>query len=227
MVTREAAENRTLLSMFQHMIMFRQLLNIAAGAMPTPTWACSSKPPACPRQRGHGTRGLPFGESLRWSSALMMVITLGLTGCQPVDFYDQSLEQPAPTTMEPPRGRAMMSLPEYRIEPPDVLELEVLKLVPLPPYRVEVYDVLQIQVAGTLLDQPINDFYLVEAEGTVNLGPAYGSVRIAGMTIEEAQKVIDTQLKRSSASRRFRYVWPGRRVPSRSPDNTWSAPTAR
>ena len=129
-------------------------------------------------------------------SMLAIAVVLGFGGCQPIDFYDQSLEQPAPPAIEPPRGRAMMSLPEYRIEPPDVLELEVLKLVPLPPYRVEVYDVLQIQVAGTLLDQPINDFYLVEAEGTVNLGPAYGSVRIAGMTIEEAQKVIDTQLKK-------------------------------
>ena len=182
MVTREAAENRTLLPMFQNTTTLCRIVNFGSGTMPTLAWEC--------------TGCLRFGGALRSFVVLMVVVTFGLTGCQPIDFYDQSLEQPAPPMMEPPRELSMMSLPEYRIEPPDVLELEVLKLVPLPPYRVEVYDVLQIQVAGTLLDQPINDFYLVEAEGTVNLGPAYGSVRIAGMTIEEAQKVIDTQLKK-------------------------------
>jgi len=41
--------------------------------------------------------------------------------------------------------------PAYRVEPPDILQIEMLKMVPLPPYRIEVYDVLQIRVAGTLL----------------------------------------------------------------------------
>ena len=87
-----------------------------------------------------------------------------------------------------------VSLPAYRIEPPDLLQIEVLKLVPLPPYRVESYDVLQISVMGTLLDQPIDGYYLIEAEGTINLGPAYGTVRIAGMTIEEAKRAVTDQL---------------------------------
>jgi len=90
---------------------------------------------------------------------------------------------------------AKMSLPMYRIEPPDILRLEIVKMVPLPPYRVEVYDVLQINVVGTLLDQPIAGFFLVEAEGTVQLGPAYGSVRLVGMTVDEAQRSLDAHLR--------------------------------
>lgn len=88
----------------------------------------------------------------------------------------------------------MRSLPEYRVEPPDILQIDVVKLVPIPPYRIESYDVLQINVLGTLLDQPINNYYLVEAEGTIDLGPAYGKVRVIGMTIEEAQREVHAKL---------------------------------
>jgi protein involved in polysaccharide export with SLBB domain len=85
-------------------------------------------------------------------------------------------------------------LPEYRIEPPDVLQIELLKLVPPPPYRIESYDVLTISALNTFLDQPIQGYFLVEAEGTVNLGPAYGSFRVAGMSVEEAQLAIKAKL---------------------------------
>lgn len=120
---------------------------------------------------------------------------MGLAGCHAIDSYDQSLQEPVPPRMEPPRELSMMSLPAYRIEPPDLLQIEVLKLVPLPPYRAQAYDVLQINVVGTLLDQPINDFYLVEGEGTVNLGPAYGTVRVVGMTTDEIKGAIDKHLR--------------------------------
>lgn len=118
-----------------------------------------------------------------------------LAGCHAIDFYDQSLERPVPSIMEPPREKAKMALPAYRIEPPDVLQIEMLKLVPLPPYRAEVYDVLQIKAMGTLLDQPIDGYYLVEGEGNVDLGPAYGKVRVAGMTIEGITAAVTKHLK--------------------------------
>lgn len=73
---------------------------------------------------------------------------------------------------------------------PDVLQIEVLKLVPRPPYRIETYDLLMIRAAGTIPDAPINDYYLVDDEGAVNLGPAYGKIRITGLTIDEATRVI-------------------------------------
>ncbi len=118
------------------------------------------------------------------------------SGCQATfDRYDPALEQPVPLALEPPREKSKVSLPAYRIEPPDLLQIEALKLVPLPPYRVEVFDVLQIQVTNTLPDQPINGYYLVEGEGTVNLGPAYGKLRVVGMTVDQVQQVIQQQLK--------------------------------
>jgi len=97
--------------------------------------------------------------------------------------------------MEPPREKAMVSLPSYRVEPPDMLQLEVLKLVPLPPYRIDIYDRLEIHVLGTILDQSIDGFFLVEGEGIVTLGPAYGTARVAGMTVEEASEAITRKLQ--------------------------------
>ena len=120
---------------------------------------------------------------------------LCLAGCHAVDYYDSSLQQPVPPGMEPPREKSMTSLPAYRVEPPDILMVEMLKMVPLPPYRIDIFDVLQIRVLGTLLDQPIDGFFLVEGEGIVTLGPAYGRVRVAGMTVEQASEVIAVKLR--------------------------------
>ena len=135
----------------------------------------------------------------RPTSALLLAVWLPvalavMAGCQAIDFYDTSLERPAPPELEPARELAMRSLPAYRIEPPDILQIEQLKLVPLPPYRVEAYDVLRVDVYGTFLEQPINDFYLVEAEGILNLGPAYGSIRVVGMTIDQTKQAIQNHL---------------------------------
>jgi polysaccharide biosynthesis/export protein len=125
----------------------------------------------------------------------LLLLLAGLAGCHAVDFYDQSLQRPVPPALEPPRELAMMSLPAYRVEPPDIVQIEMLKLVPLPPYRIEAYDVLQIRVLGALMEQPIDNYYLVEGEGVVTLGPAYGTVRVAGMTIEEATETITRKLQ--------------------------------
>jgi polysaccharide biosynthesis/export protein len=142
---------------------------------------------------------------------------IAVAGCQPIDFYDRSLELPVGTDLarasqfaavggqgqaleampEPPRELAKMSLPAYRIEPPDVIQVELLKLVPKPPYRVDTYDILQVVVVGTLLDQPIAGSYLVEAEGSVNLGPAYGRVQVSGLTIEESAQAIEAHLTKT------------------------------
>jgi len=150
--------------------------------------------------------------------ALLLVGWLiALAGCQPLDFYDRTLEQPTPVAVEPPRELAKMSLPAYRIEPPDVLRVEIHRQIPLPPYRTNPYDVLQITVQGTLVDQPIGPKYedtfapdgsvipgrptddrgykQVEADGRVNLGGSYGSVPVAGMTIEEATRAIEAHLQ--------------------------------
>jgi polysaccharide biosynthesis/export protein len=89
-----------------------------------------------------------------------------------------------------------VSLPCYIIEPPDILLIDLVKGTPLPPYRIEPLDSLQIYVPDALPNEPIAGIFVVEPEGTVNLGLSYGSIRVAGMTLEQARVAIVTQLKR-------------------------------
>ncbi len=113
-------------------------------------------------------------------------------GCAAAVFAAENGDKPSAAVS---RELAMRPLPTYRIAPPDVLSIEVLKLVLPPPYRAVVYDTLQIRATGTLVDQPIDGFFLVESGGQVTLGPAYGTVRVAGMTVREAGIAITKKLK--------------------------------
>ncbi|HEY7159171.1 MAG TPA: polysaccharide biosynthesis/export family protein, partial [Gemmataceae bacterium] len=93
-----------------------------------------------------------------------------------------------------PRELRMTTLPTYVIEPPDILIIRATNIVPKPPYRVQPLDALYIQASETLPDLPIRGAYGIEPDGNVNLGLAYGTVRVAGMTIEEAQEAIQKHL---------------------------------
>src|SRR5262245_52667768 len=94
-----------------------------------------------------------------------------------------------------PRELAKVILPPYRIEPPDILEIDAIRVVPKPPYHLKSLDSLMIQVSRTLPDAPIAGAFVVEPGGTINLGNPYGVVRLAGMTVEEAKAAIESQLK--------------------------------
>ena len=61
--------------------------------------------------------------------------------------------------------------------------------------RIQPLDLLMIRVLGTMLDQPIDGLYLVEPDGQVTLGPAYGRVHLKGLTVEEAEPVIERKLQ--------------------------------
>ncbi len=127
--------------------------------------------------------------------ALLVGVVFFALGCQPFDHYTPTLQKPLTPSQLPGREKSMISLPAYCVEPPDILQIDMMKMVPKPPYRIDIYDVLQIRAAGTLPDQPIDNFFLIEGEGTVNLGPAYGTVHVAGLTMEEAKTLITTKLK--------------------------------
>jgi polysaccharide export outer membrane protein len=90
-----------------------------------------------------------------------------------------------------------MSQPPYTVEPPDILLIDAVRTVPLPPYRLEPLDALLIEATNVLPDEPIKGLYGVEPEGTVNLGTSYGAIRVSGLTLEEARKSIEDELKRT------------------------------
>ena len=69
-------------------------------------------------------------------------------------------------------------------------------MFPTLPYTISPGDVLGVSVAGTLLDLPIDGYFLVEAAGTIPLGPAYGRAEVKGLTLEAAEKAIHKKLER-------------------------------
>ena len=95
-----------------------------------------------------------------------------------------------------PRELQKTTLPTYVIEPPDILLIDAVRLVPKPPYRIEAFDALVINVENAPPTAPISGLFVVEPDGTVNLGPQYGSVRVIGMTLEEARGAIEGHLKK-------------------------------
>jgi polysaccharide export outer membrane protein len=61
--------------------------------------------------------------------------------------------------------------------------------ISLPPYVIEPPDILLIESTQGLRDQPIRGQHLVRPDGTISLG-IYGSVYVAGLTLDQAQEVI-------------------------------------
>ena len=57
------------------------------------------------------------------------------------------------------------------IEPPDILFLQAVKIVPKPPHKLEPFDAILIRVANAFSDQPIADAFFITPEGDVDLGP--------------------------------------------------------
>ncbi len=62
-------------------------------------------------------------------------------------------------------------------------------------HRIAPGDILDIWGCGTITDQPIHGPYLVEPDGQVSLGPAYGRVNLKGQTFEEAEATVLKQLQ--------------------------------
>jgi polysaccharide export outer membrane protein len=130
-----------------------------------------------------------MGRRLRLAPVLgILLLSVTAWGCVAHQHHE-----PPPV----PHELAKVSLPPYVIEPPDILLIDAIRVIPRPPYRVEPLDVLGIRVTDTLPEQPIQGVYSVEADGRVNLGFSYGSVLVQGMTLEQARVTIERHLRGS------------------------------
>ena len=101
-----------------------------------------------------------------------------------------------PILRDQPKELAKMSLPEYYLEAPDIITVRSINIIPKPPYLIKSMDKLYIEVSGTPEGEEIDDLFLVQPGGEVNLGVTYGTVRVGGMEIEDAERMILTQLRK-------------------------------
>jgi polysaccharide export outer membrane protein len=123
---------------------------------------------------------------------LLILACLLSTGCHNFGLHKEKTTPLPP--MDAPRELAKVVLPDYIIEPPDVLQIEVSRITPREVHRIGPMDVLLIQSTATLPDQPISGPYVVGSDGAVNFGASYGSVPVAGLTAQEAQLAIAKHL---------------------------------
>ncbi len=107
---------------------------------------------------------------------------------------------------EAPRELRKVSLPEYVVEPPDVLLIEAVNNIRPMSAPIRAGESLLIQANRTipmlLSEDPvsaqfkqINGMYAIATEGYVNLGPEYGKVLVADQPLDEIQRRIDEHLR--------------------------------
>jgi polysaccharide export outer membrane protein len=120
---------------------------------------------------------------------------------------------PVPVDVSIPREQTRVSLPTYRVAPPDVLLIEAITNIRPANSRLQAGDSVIVRLQNGLPLQPgidpthdplqaeaqrqtelqfkvINGPYNVEPDGSLNLGPAYGKVFVGGLTINEAQAAL-------------------------------------
>ena len=131
-----------------------------------------------------------------------VIAMIALSVCAALAFaQERKAATIASANVEVTKTRTKMLSPEdgvipYVIEPPDILMLETVKLVPKNPPTVHPFDTLDIRAVRTLIDQPISGTFKVDASGRVALGPSYGKVVLTGLTVDEATAAVEQQLKR-------------------------------
>ncbi|MEX0642597.1 MAG: polysaccharide biosynthesis/export family protein [Pirellulales bacterium] len=127
---------------------------------------------------------------LVWVVAILSAASSGCTAfLEPREPYPITPPDASPNSSVP-RELDMVSLPPYVIEPPDILMINALKVIPKPPHIIEVFDGLLVRVTGALIEEPIADAFAVDPEGKVDLGPSYGRVSVVGLTTDEAKDAI-------------------------------------
>lgn len=130
-----------------------------------------------------------------------LVLSLVVPGCNssklgghywapPRGHLEAKVPPPPPNV---PRELSKVAMPDYIIEPPDIISVDAIHVVPKM-YRVESTDVLAIQVPGAFSDHPIEGQYVVEPGGMIDFRLPYGSVNVAGLDLHEAKQAIEKKL---------------------------------
>jgi polysaccharide export outer membrane protein len=105
-----------------------------------------------------------------------------------------------------PTEMQKVSIPPYRVEPPDILSIEAVNNIRPATDPLRAGDELVIRASNTLPIDPqgdpvqnefktINGLYRVQTDGTVDLGPEYGSVAVDGLPLKDARVAIDRHLR--------------------------------
>lgn len=125
---------------------------------------------------------MPTGVQRKLSFLLLLATAFG-TGCHAL-YPGRDPGGPVPCVpASMPRELSKVVMPDYIIEPPDVLEVSAIRLTPKEPYRLEPLDVIAITATGLLPGEEISGEYAIQPNGTIQLGFRVGQVQAAGLTV--------------------------------------------
>src|SRR5262245_19783272 len=117
---------------------------------------------------------MPMGCQMRYCKFVALIgLCTALVGC-----HSGPYRYPMPNPL--PRENNKSTMPTYILEPPDVLVIEGIDLIPKPPYKIRPLEGLTIRLIGedVLPRLKIDDTFTVDLDGTVNLGEFYGRVQV-------------------------------------------------
>jgi polysaccharide export outer membrane protein len=97
---------------------------------------------------------------------------------------------------ETPRELCKVTLPDYIIEPPDVLSIEAVSLLPKQPYLLRPLDVVSIVTTGLPEESNLVGEFAVEADGSIQLGFTLGTINAVGKTVEQLEtELLETLMR--------------------------------
>ena len=135
-----------------------------------------------------------------------------MPGCLSMSAVHRQAEpELLPVPFELPRELQKTTLPDYTIEPPDILRIEVARLIPRSPYVLGPGDGLLVQIAqpdGTVV---FNETLHVELDGTLQFGSPFddpnretsealkveGPINVGGLAIADARKLIAAHIAKT------------------------------
>jgi len=122
-------------------------------------------------------------------TACLLLVVCAAGGCHAIVHRPEprlvGVQTPPPIGQSVPTEKDKSSLPAYRVEPPDILFIESLRVVPKPPYHIQSGDELQIIAEPPEANLSARGFF-VDPQGRIDMGPRYGKVQLAGLTTDEA-----------------------------------------
>lgn len=153
-----------------------------------------------------GNRALRNGKvqaALCGLLAATSIASLIVAGCQSPTVRDAVADA---EMADVPRELAKVSIPPYRVEPPDILSIEIVNNIRPADDVLRAGDELSIRASNTLPIDPmgdpvlnefktINGLYRVQTDGSVDLGPEYGSVPVEGLTLPQARDAVNVHLR--------------------------------
>src|SRR3954449_186288 len=137
-------------------------------------------------------------ERDRWLNTIGLLLLIGCSpGCH---FIYPGRDPGGPRPHIPdsvPRELSKTTLADYIIEPPDVLSIEAIALIPREPYKLRPLDIVSVVVSGVSDEGNIAGQYPVQPNGTIQIIPPgnaspltvhLGAIPAAGRTVSEIQQ---------------------------------------